>query len=134
MVAETLPGPQTGLCTCREPGLGFGSEKVPCSCGFTVVSCPDLKGLNRVVLNSSFFAHLWFLPRIWGPSFVSDSWGSKVISEVQWQSLFPWTRPTASLLIMLHGDDPHSLTLRGTLRKSFFLSVSGSLCLKFAQS
>lgn len=35
---------------------------------------------------------------------------------------------------MLHGDAPHSLTLWGTLRRSFFLSVSGSLCLKFAQS
>lgn len=110
-----------------------GSEEVPCSCGFTVVSCPDLKGLNRDVLNSSFFTTFGF----------SQNLGVQALFLILGKQGNLWSPMAKSIPLdktysittadMLHGDAPHSLTLWGTLRRSFFLSVSGSLCLKFSK-
>lgn len=107
VVTETLPGPQAGLCPGREPGLGSGGEGTPCSCGFTVASRPDVRSLNRDVLNSFLLC-----PKIFG---FSPEFGVQALFLVLGEARsslkskgksIPLDRSFGIATDMVHGDDP----------------------------
>ena len=112
MVTETLPDPQAGLCTCREPGLGLGSEEVPCSCGFAVALHPDLRGLNRDVLNFFLLYPILVSPQNLGSKLCFWFLGKQGSLWSPMAESIPLDKTCSITSDMLHGDDPsfsHSL-------------------------